>query len=218
MNKNSVLWKLRSRLRSRGNHYHIKGTKNKVLTKHTTLKACTFEIIGNNNTITFGEGSVAKHTRFSIHGTGCQIEIGANCYLGENTCLHIEDSDSYITIGSKTTVGEALLAVTEPRSKIEIGSECMIAHNIEIRTGDSHSILDLETDKRINYAKDIWIGNHVWVGAYAKILKGVCIQKDSIIGLGAIVTKNIPANSIAAGNPAKVIKKGITWCRERLYD
>jgi len=210
------VFKLRCWLRTRGNRYHIKGSKNRLLIKNCVLKSCVFDVVGENNSIVIGEGTVVKNVQFYLRGSGCHIEIGKDCYLGEGTRLHIEDSESVLRIGDRTTVGEALFAVTEPQSKMMVGSECMIAHDIEIRTGDSHSILDVETGERLNKARDVLIEDHVWIGAYAKILKGVTIQKGSIVALGAIVTKNIPENSIVAGNPAKLVKSGVSWCRERL--
>ena len=57
----------------------------------------------------------------------------------------------------------------------------------------------------------IKIGNHVWIGQGATILKGVTIGNNSIIAAGAIVTKDIPANCIAAGVPARVIKEDVNW-------
>ena len=209
------VFRLRCWLRTRGNRYHMKGSENQLIMKSCVLKSCIFDVVGENNTIEIAEGTVVKNVHFYVRGSGCHIEIGKDCYLGEGTRLHIEDSYTRLEIGMGTTVGEALFAVTEPQSKMIIGSECMIAHDIEIRTGDSHSILDVETGERLNKAKDVFIGDHVWVGAYAKILKGVTIQKGSIVALGAIVTKNIPENSIVAGNPAKLVKSGVSWCRER---
>jgi len=214
----SILFKVRCWLRSRGNNYHVKGRGNQLIIKNTMLKSCTFDVIGEDNVVIVAEGTIAKHVCFYVRGSNSRIEIGKDCYLGERTRLHIEDSDSRLVIGDRTTVGEALFAVTEPSSQMLIGSDGMIAHDIEIRCGDSHSILDQVTGKRLNKAQDVCIGDHVWVGAYSKILKGVTIQNDSIVGLGSIVTKSIPANSVVAGNPAKVVKHGVTWCRERLYD
>ena len=102
----------------------------------------------------------------------------------------------------------------EKNSKIIIGEDCMISHKVDIRTGDSHSIIDLDTGKRTNYVKDIVIKNHVWIGAYVKILKGVEIGQDSIIGMGAIVSKSIPEKVLCAGVPAKVIKNSVSWKRD----
>ncbi|MBD0304315.1 MAG: hypothetical protein ICV85_19810 [Tolypothrix sp. T3-bin4] len=94
----------------------------------------------------------------------------------------------------------------------------MLAYDIDIRCGDSHSIIDLSTGKRVNYAKDIKINDHVWIAAHIQILKGVTVGSNSVIATGAVVTKDIPSNSIAAGVPAKVVKTNINWERQRLYD
>ena len=94
----------------------------------------------------------------------------------------------------------------------------MFSSLIEFRTGDSHSIIDVVSKKRINYAQDVIIGNHVWIGAHSKILKGVTIGDNSIIGTNSLVTKNILKNSIAAGIPAKVLKSNVDWLRARIYD
>ncbi len=85
----------------------------------------------------------------------------------------------------------------------------MFSRNVKIMTSDGHDIL--ENSKRINYAKDINIGNHVWLADNTTILKGVTIGDNSIIGINSTVTKSVPINSIAAGNPAKVVKSSIYW-------
>lgn len=90
-------------------------------------------------------------------------------------------------------------------SKIEIGKDCTIGRDVIIRSYDGHSINGEPTSAPIS------IGNHVWIGQRATILKGVSIGDGAIIASGAIVTKNVPANSIVAGVPAKVIKDNITW-------
>lgn len=93
----------------------------------------------------------------------------------------------------------------------------MFSYEVEVRTGDSHSIIDKHTKKRLNYAKNIEIGNHVWVGAHTKILKGVIIGDNSIVGLGSIVTKSVGSSVIVAGMPAKTVREDISWLRERIY-
>lgn len=107
------------------------------------------------------------------------------------------------------------MAVTEPHSRIEIYDDCMLANNIEIRTVDSHSIIDSNTGQKINPAKNVILQSHVWVGAHVIILKRVTISSNSVIGTSSVVTNSIPGNCIAAGIPAKVIKTGINWKRER---
>ena len=93
------------------------------------------------------------------------------------------------------------------KKKIAIGKNCTIARDVIISDYDAHNI-DLP-----NYeiASPITIGNHVWIGGRAIIRKGVTIGDDAIIAAGAIVTKDVPARSIVAGVPAKIMKENITW-------
>jgi acetyltransferase-like isoleucine patch superfamily enzyme len=92
----------------------------------------------------------------------------------------------------------------------------MFSHRIEIRNGDSHAIFDYNSKMRINDAQPIKIGNHVWLGADSKVLKGSIIEDGAIISTGAIVTGHVERQAIYAGVPAKKIKENIYWERERL--
>lgn len=90
---------------------------------------------------------------------------------------------------------------------IHIGKQVTISENVMIWDTDAHEVL------REGYRKSgpVTIGDKVWIGANVTILKGVSIGANSIIGAGALVNKSIPANCMAAGNPAKVIKEDVSW-------
>ena len=75
-----------------------------------------------------------------------------------------------------------------------------------IRTSDQHKIYD-ESNNRINEAANAVIGNHVWLGNPAVIMKGISIGDGCMIGMESMVTKNIESNTLAVGTPARVIKK-----------
>lgn len=155
--------------------------------------------------------------KFQIYGDSHNIKIGKNCIL-KNTVIWFEDENCSLEIGNNTTIEGAHIAVTEPNSKIAIGNDCMFSGNIDIRNGDSHSILDTNTNQRINYAKNIIIENHVWLGNGVNVLKGVTIGDNTVIGIKSLVTNDIPSNSLAVGIPAKVVKTDITWDRKRIYE
>ena len=87
---------------------------------------------------------------------------------------------------------------------IEIGDACMFAHGAYISDADWHGIYD--RSEPVGNTKPIILEDNVWIGDSAIVCKGVTIGENSIIGAGAVVTKNIPANVVAAGNPAKVVK------------
>ena len=76
-----------------------------------------------------------------------------------------------------------------------------------IRSYDGHTICQ----EGYKISEPIKIGNHVWIGQGATILKGVTIGDGAIIAAGAIVTKDVPAKTIVAGVPAKVVRENVTW-------
>ncbi len=194
----------------------ISGKNNVVINQGVLLKV-RFDVIGDNNVIEIGRNAVLSNMTIYIRGNNHRLSIADNCKYKAG-CVWFEDDSCQIKIGQNTTVESALLAVTEPNRKIIIGDDCMLSSDVELRTGDSHSIIDIETKKRLNSAQNIEVDNHVWIGARSIILKGVTIGKNSVIGINSIVTKNVTNNSVAAGIPAKVIKNHIDWNRERIYD
>lgn len=167
-----------------------------------------------NNSISIGKNVSLRNCCFIIYGTNNKITIHDGAKL-ENVTFWIEDEHNEITIGQNTTFyGNCQLAACEGTS-ISIGQDCMFSHDIYIRTTDSHSII--KDNKRINIAKNVTIGNHVWIGMQCLILKGVNIPDECIIGARSTVSASeMKKNSIYAGQPAKLINKDIIWKRERI--
>lgn len=198
--------------------------KNRIAGKRTNcirfigaiLKRSTICIDGNNNSIYIDEGSKICNVQIEIYGSYNQIIIGKNVCLN-GVKIHIEDDKNVITIGDDTQIFENTeLAVIEG-TKISIGNNCLISSEVDIRTGDSHSVID-ELGERKNWSKSIEINNHIWIGTRAILLKGVILEENSVIAAGSVVTKSYSGKGIIlAGNPAKVVKKGISW-DERRYD
>ncbi len=197
-----------------GTRKKIKGTGNLVHLQGSFLKKCKIDICGQDNWIEIDERCVFENCHIYIRGNHNRIQIEKECKCVRLE-IWVEDDANRVSIGHNTRVtGKTHLAVTEGKA-FRIGDRCLLASDITMRTGDSHSILESD-GKRCNQAGDIFIGNHVWIGQGAYILKGVSVGEDAVIGTGAVVTKPVPEKTVAAGNPAKVIKKQITWDSERI--
>lgn len=113
-----------------------------------------------------------------------------------------KDSDAVITIGNHVLISPGV-RITASES-IKIGDSCMLASGVYISDSDWHGIYDrVAWDQN---TKPIIISDNVWIGDHATILKGVTIGKNSIIAAGAVVTKDVPENTIFAGNPAVKVR------------
>ena len=90
----------------------------------------------------------------------------------------------------------------------------MLSANINLMCTDNHAITDLETGEILNKASSIVIGDHVWVGLNAVILKDTKISDGSVVGINSVVTKAfVEENVIIGGVPASILKRGIQWHR-----
>lgn len=195
-----------------------KGIENTIEIAGTALLSNTkIHITGNNNAVTIAADCKINKLLIYILGNNNQINISNEVRFNNGGSLWIDDNNCSITIGSGTTFESTNLALTDPDTKIAIGEDCMFAYDIDIRSGDSHSVIDSQTKKRINYGKDIVIGNHVWVASHVSILKGVQLADHTIVATRSLVTKSTQtAGTIIGGNPAKIIKTNVTWARERI--
>lgn len=200
-----------------GTTRQIRGARNRIDCDPTaTLTNVRFEIHGDGNEIRIGRHCVMRNVLVSVTGNGHRIEIGDGVCFNREATLWLQDDTGSLVVGAGTTFETVSLGVTENGSRIEIGADCMFASDIDVRTGDSHSVLEAGTRRRLNHARSVTIGDHVWIGAHCIILKGVSIAPDCILAAGSVLTKSIEEpGTIAGGNPAKPIKTGITWDRSR---
>jgi acetyltransferase-like isoleucine patch superfamily enzyme len=179
------------------------------------LQRSKIDIHGKNNTVVISNMCRLRHCRIYICGNNNVITIAKNVSLYQAE-LWIENDDNEIYIGENSSIsGETQLAAIES-TKIIIGDDCMFSGNIAFRTGDSHSIIDM-SGKRINASKSIRIGNHVWIGTRVIVLKGSVVGDHCIVGAGTTLSGEFDeSNSIIVGNPARIVKRGCDWLRQRI--
>lgn len=110
-----------------------------------------------------------------------------------------------ITIGESTYLGTNCFVVAEPAdAKITIGRSCAISHSVHVRTASYRTDIPFERALDAPLASgDVSIGDHVWIGAHAVITGGVAIGSNSVVGANSVVTRNVPANSVYGGVPAR---------------
>ena len=138
-------------------------------------------------------------------GKNVQIGVVASAnFYSHYTYLEARNAESEINIGDNVSINNAFSA--EAFSKITIQNNVLIGVNCSIMDNDGHN---LDSDKRLSddiKSEAVFIAENVFLGDNITILKGVTIGKNSVIGNGSIVTKSIPENVIAAGNPAQIIR------------
>ena len=99
---------------------------------------------------------------------------------------------------------------------ITVGDDVMFASENQLRCDDGHPIFDVRTGLRVNPARSITVGDHVWVGWGAVLLGGAEVGEGAVVGLRSVVTGRVPNNSIAVGVPARVVRRDVAWERPHL--
>lgn len=194
-----------------------KGSGNRIAgIDRCRMKGVRIYISGSSNEIEIGEMSTLTDVSISIHGSGNRIILGRRNFLtGCSFC--IEDDGNRIETGEHTYIYNNTELSAIEGTTLTVGADCLFSADITIRTGDSHSILNRE-GKRINPSADVSIGNHVWIGKGASVLKSSRIAENCVVGTGAVITGSAPvqAGTILAGSPARIVKTDITWSQQRV--
>jgi maltose O-acetyltransferase len=116
--------------------------------------------------------------------------------------LHVDYGEN-ISIGPRTFINFHLTALDVGR--ITIGADCQIGPNVQLLT-PTHPIDPQQRRDKLEAAEPIVIGDNVWLGGGVIVCPGVTIGDNSVIGAGSVVTRDIPANVVAVGSPARVVR------------
>jgi len=160
---------------------------------------------GSDNKITL-YGADLPNGVIHLIGDGaiCNVSssnIDINLWLNTNATCHI---------GARSIIF-GLNAYVYDDTTLSIGEDCLFATQINIWTSDNHSIIDLATDKQMNFPASVTIEDHVWISEGVTILKGVKVGKGSVLANRALVNASIPQTELWGGVPARRLKTNVSW-------
>jgi acetyltransferase-like isoleucine patch superfamily enzyme len=136
-------------------------------------------------------------------GGNARVELGRWSWLGHGTKIRCHEG--VVSIGAKTVLGQE--CTISAYQHISIGRECVIADRVMLIDFD-HGAREVDRPIRLQgiYKRDVRVGNNVWIGYGACILRGVTVGDNAIIGTNAVVTRDVPSNAVVGGVPARVIR------------
>jgi acetyltransferase-like isoleucine patch superfamily enzyme len=136
-------------------------------------------------------------------GRHATLRIGRWAWLGHGTKIRVHEGE--VSIGAKTVMGQE--CTISAFQHVSIGRECIVADRVMLIDFD-HGVVEVDRPIRLQgiYKRDVRVGHNVWLGYGACVLRGVIVGDNAIVGTSAVVTKEVPADAIVAGSPARVIR------------
>jgi acetyltransferase-like isoleucine patch superfamily enzyme len=145
---------------------------------------------------------LGRHLELQINRRG-EVRFGRFVWIGDGTKIRCHEGE--VEIGAKTVMGQE--CTISAYQRVRIGEQCVIADRAMFIDFD-HGVVEVERPIRQQgiYKRDVVIGSNVWIGYGACILRGVRVGDNSIVGTNSVVTRDVPANAVVAGIPARVIR------------
>jgi acetyltransferase-like isoleucine patch superfamily enzyme len=132
-----------------------------------------------------------------------RLDLGRFVWIGDGTKIRCHEGR--VEIGAKTVMGQE--CTISAYQHVRIGEQCVIADRAMFIDFD-HGVVEVERPIRLQgiYKRDVEVGSNVWIGYGACILRGVSVGDNAIVGTNSVVTRDVPANAVVAGIPARVIR------------
>lgn len=172
-----------------------------------TYSAVDLQLLEELNTV---KEIIHRYNSISPSATKERLSIlkGLLGHIGDDEI--IINQPFYCDYGKQISVGRRFFAnfnlTILDEARVTIGDDCFIGPDVSIYTA-CHSTDPVERNTRMEWAEPVTIGDNVWIGGSVTILPGVTVGNNVTIGAGSVVTKDIPDNVVAVGNPCKIIKR-----------
>ncbi len=152
---------------------------------------------------TDGLGLLRPRPRTPDRPQAARLDFGRFVWIGDGTKIRCHEGR--VEIGAKTVMGQE--CTISAYQRVRIGEQCVIADRAMFIDFD-HGVVEVERPIRTQgiYKRDVEVGSNVWIGYGACILRGVSVGDNSIVGTNSVVTKDVPANAVVAGIPARMIR------------
>jgi acetyltransferase-like isoleucine patch superfamily enzyme len=136
-------------------------------------------------------------------GKNAKLHLGRWSWVGHGTKIRAHEGE--VRIGAKTVIGQE--CTISSYQHVSLGRECIVADRVMLIDFD-HGVVEVERPIRLQgiYKRDVHVGNNVWVGYGAAFLRGVTVGDNAVIGTYSVVGKDVPANAVVAGVPAKLLR------------
>ena len=177
-------------------------------------KMVSGEMYNPNDERLVNERKIAKELCFEYNNTNPSDDKNRKKIIGKLIGkvgqVYTFEPNFYCDYGYNIEIGENFysnhnLVILDP-APVKFGDNVLIGPNCGFYTPE-HPIISDERIKGLEYARAINVGSNVWIGGGVTVLSGVNIGDNVVIGAGSVVTKNIPSNSVAVGNPCKILRK-----------
>ena len=132
-----------------------------------------------------------------------ELRFGRFVWIGDGTKIRCHEGT--VEIGEKTVMGQE--CTISAFQRVRIGEQCVVADRAMFIDFD-HGVVEVERPIRLQgiYKRDVEVGSNVWIGYGACVLRGVTVGDNAIIGTNSVVTRDVPANAVVGGAPAKLIR------------
>ena len=143
-----------------------------------------------------------RHLEIQI-GREAEVRFGRFVWIGDGSKIRCHEGE--VEIGAKTVMGQE--CTISAYRHVRIGEQCVIADRAMFIDFD-HGVVEVERPIRVQgiYMRDVEVGSNVWIGYGACILRGVRVGDNAVIGTNSVVTKDVPANAVVAGSPARIVR------------
>ncbi len=196
----------------------LKPKNNTIIGDDLKIDDCNIEFRGSGNILFAEPGVDLADSNINFFGDNALLYLSENRKHQYKLKLDLW-RETTAFFGKDNYFNGVFSAIVSERQNLIVGDGGAFSFGIWLRTADPHLIYDAATGERTNISKSILIGDHVWIGQNALILKGCRIGSGSVISAAAVLAgKRVKSNSIYAGNPAKMIKDNVFFVDRSVHN